>query len=1027
MQSKIAEDLLRSLQEPQGRHRPLPFWSWNDKLDPAELRRQIRLMKKSGVGGFFMHARSGLKTEYLSDEWFGCVEAGLDEGTRTGLAPWVYDEEGWPSGFAGGKVTGKGDWTYARGLQMRRLDRPEDAVGGPDSLGVFACTPDDGEAVPLARADADTAYASYVEIYQSCSPFYIDVMNEAVVKDFIEETHDRYAARYPTGEQGLQGFFTDEPRFSEGPIPWSRLLPEEFRRRYGYDLLPLLPALYLPCRGFRKVRYDFWALANDLFVNAYMKQIGDWCTRHDCKLTGHMMMEESLYSQMTGTGGGMPFYEFMHQPGVDSLRREVSDPRIPKQVGSVAEQLGKPTVLSESYAMCGWDLNFEEMRWIAGWQFVNGVNLICQHLQAYSLQGSRKRDYPPSLFYQQTWFGEYRRFNDYIARLGQLLGEHKKHIDLLLLHPMHSGWVSYDGSNCPEIQELDRGFVHASELLSGSHIDYHLGDEVIMLRHGRILEDGALQIGAYTYRAIALPDCLTLDRSTLAFLQEFTAKGNLLIRLGRWPDLCEGEPSEEVRQLERSSVFAGSPEELHRLLDGLTTAPVRILEQGAECTAIHCCQVAVEGGTALYLVNMDRDRDHEVELLLPADMRADLLDLCEMDARRLTAAPKDGRTAVPLHLNRMESTVILYAPCGDCAYTAPAAQVLPLSVPEWKIAAMDKNALTLDRCEYAIDDGEWQPAKPVIHLMQDLLDLRRPCRVRQRFRFDLRCDPRQLSSLEFVLEQPEKFRISINGTDLSPEKAGSVFDAARHYKDVSLCRTDILPFVRQGENVVELSTLFRQSPHIYEVLYGQNVYETELNKLTYDIELESVYLVGDFGVYSASEYTPGPRNSLTTAGPFFLDLPPVRLQAGDFTRQGLTFFSGTLTLEQQIRLPRGEGRLLLDLGHPRAPLVQVRVDDGPVRTLLWPPFRLDVTPFGDGEMHRITVTLYSSNRNLFGPHHHIKQESYSVGPLSFTGKFSWAERESEAVPITPELRKQNFWQDDYSFVTFGLPEPPAAP
>ena len=92
------------------------------------------------------------------------------------------------------------------------------------------------------------------------------------------------------------------------------------------------------------MRHDFWALVNELFVHAYMEQIFNWCEAHHCRLTGHMMMEESLYSQMTGTGGVMPFYEYMHQPGVDSLRRAINDPRIPQaggQRGRAARQASR--------------------------------------------------------------------------------------------------------------------------------------------------------------------------------------------------------------------------------------------------------------------------------------------------------------------------------------------------------------------------------------------------------------------------------------------------------------------------------------------------------------------------------------------------------------------------------------------------------------------------------------------------------------------------------------------------------------
>ena len=85
-------------------YRPIPFWSWNDKLEPGELRRQIGAMQNAGMGGFFMHARGGLETEYLSEEWFRAVEASVDEGKKRGMQAWYYDENGWPSGFAGGRL-----------------------------------------------------------------------------------------------------------------------------------------------------------------------------------------------------------------------------------------------------------------------------------------------------------------------------------------------------------------------------------------------------------------------------------------------------------------------------------------------------------------------------------------------------------------------------------------------------------------------------------------------------------------------------------------------------------------------------------------------------------------------------------------------------------------------------------------------------------------------------------------------------------------------------------------------------------
>ena len=62
-----------------------------------ELFRQIGVLKDMGMGGYFMHSRTGLATEYLGDEWFRLINACADEGARLGLEAWLYDEDRWPS------------------------------------------------------------------------------------------------------------------------------------------------------------------------------------------------------------------------------------------------------------------------------------------------------------------------------------------------------------------------------------------------------------------------------------------------------------------------------------------------------------------------------------------------------------------------------------------------------------------------------------------------------------------------------------------------------------------------------------------------------------------------------------------------------------------------------------------------------------------------------------------------------------------------------------------------------------------
>ncbi|MBW7937554.1 MAG: hypothetical protein H3C63_01535, partial [Candidatus Omnitrophica bacterium] len=92
-------------QNPTREYRGKPFWSWNGKLEPEELRRQLHIFKKMGMGGAFLHSRVGLATPYLGREWFDCIRASIDECRELGLEAWLYDEDRWPSGSAGGLVT----------------------------------------------------------------------------------------------------------------------------------------------------------------------------------------------------------------------------------------------------------------------------------------------------------------------------------------------------------------------------------------------------------------------------------------------------------------------------------------------------------------------------------------------------------------------------------------------------------------------------------------------------------------------------------------------------------------------------------------------------------------------------------------------------------------------------------------------------------------------------------------------------------------------------------------------------------
>lgn len=385
--SSAWSQVLEEIRQDAPAHASIPFWSWNDLLEKPHLQRQMEDMKKLGMRGFFMHARGGLETEYLSRDWFDAIRFCVEKGAELGLEAWAYDENGWPSGFAGGALL-QDPANHACYLVLEeQTDFPEAAE---DLLGVYLRQGD-----CVRRVTEPGEAGPYLLIRRRREASYVDVMDARVAEQFICHTHVRYAREL--GEDfgtRMPGFFTDEPQYYRYGTPWSDTFPEAFRAKYGYDVKAQLPALFLELPGCEKFRYDYYLLCHESFYSNFMEPIWRWCDDHGIRLTGHGIEEWTLAGQMMCCGGVMPFYLYQHIPGIDYLRRAVRDVSGARQLGSVCAQTGKKVALSEMFACCGWDVSPRELKRIADLQFAGGVNLICEHLYAYSERGQRKYDYP---------------------------------------------------------------------------------------------------------------------------------------------------------------------------------------------------------------------------------------------------------------------------------------------------------------------------------------------------------------------------------------------------------------------------------------------------------------------------------------------------------------------------------------------------------------------------------------------------------------------------------------------------------
>jgi hypothetical protein len=984
-------DTLQLFQDPPKSYREAPFWSWNDDLDLEELVRQIGLMDDAGWGGFFMHSRVGLRTPYMGKQWMACIRACVDAARERGMDAWLYDEDKWPSGFAGGLSVAANPDYRGQCLVCHVTNRPALLA---ERVATFAAREIEGQLVdihpddtPALTDDADRV----IQFYPQTMPLgnawfngfaYLDVLNADAVQTFLKSTHEAYA-RVVGDEFGkaVPGIFTDEPQFrlprDQLALPWTNGFLDIFQASCGYDLLPHLPALFFDTGEFHGVRYDYWRTIVDLYVKSYSRQIFDWCELHGLAYTGHYMAEDTLPYQVEWIGAAMPHYPAMHIPGIDKLGRHINGRAgtvlTVKQLDSIVCQTGKPRALCENYGCGGQDFAHAGRKWIGDWAYVLGVTLNNPHLSLYSMRGERKRDYPQNLFYQQPWWPENRLIADYFARLSYILSQGRRVVDILVIHPIGSAWTLYRPGATRVVVQLDRALDDLLMALMQNQRDFHLGDEMSMApgapceAHVVVDEDGArLDVGRMSYRVVIVPPGVTLAENTVRLLRQFAAAGGPVLALEPVPTLVAGRSVDGPVLPETSQTV--TLDELPDELDDLLPFDVRV--SGRPAVWAHHRRIGEMD--CYFLANIDCEGGGVATVELRGTGRLEEWNPVTGHVRQLSCWQQDGITHVTLDFPPVGSHLLVLHPrqAPILLRQAPERLVSQFAFSDrWGLSLDGPNALTLDAAQVRLDDDWSDP----VHIL-DAHGVAAQAGVGSPFalRFTFGADVRPTGPVYLVLESPERFDVSVNGRSVASADAG-------WWTDISFRKLDVSAAVQAGRNEVVLDGTFAR-----------------------DTELESVYLIGDFGVVGRwlreenrcngqvfHRYAP---DFHVTALP---DIVEAQQEVGDpavdLTAQGLAFFAGRARLGQAIVIPPLEGRCVLELDGLRAAIANVYVNGQQMGAVAWPPHRVDVTESVRPGENVIEVELVSTLRNLLGPHHLNGGDLIWTSPKDFRDKSRWTE------------------------------------
>lgn len=468
-------DWRKTLIEPPNALTQVPFWFWNDDLNPDEIKRQMADFRDHGVYGFVIHARMGIPKNqfYMGPHWLACVKAAVEEAERTGMVVHLYDEGMYPSGSAHGQVVQSNPAFAARGLACRltTITGPakKQTAAEPDARFVAAVAakavnkgqPYDPATFRLhENADPIELPAGQWHLFtfldvpsrgvirgvhqgeednQPGAPPAADLLNPPAIAKFIELTHDvYYRLLKPHFGKTVQAIFTDEPsllgRRSRGNLrPWTTGFAADFQAQKGYDIRPLLPALWFDIGPKTlQIRTDHSRAIAERLDQTYYKPLSDWAATHNVALTGHP----------SGSDESRPLRQFQW-PGQDIVWRWVvpNDKSMLEGAHSTVAKCASSVARHDRRARCGnemlgayqWQLTFDEVKWLTDWLMVRGTDLLWPHAFYYSVRDFRIHERPPDVGPNNLWWPHYKPYADYTRRLSWILTDADHVCDVAVL------------------------------------------------------------------------------------------------------------------------------------------------------------------------------------------------------------------------------------------------------------------------------------------------------------------------------------------------------------------------------------------------------------------------------------------------------------------------------------------------------------------------------------------------------------------------------------------------------------------
>ena len=957
--------------KPPTEYSSAPLWVWNDLLTEEQIVSSLRDLAAQQVKQVFVHPRPGLMTPYLSDDWFRLWKVAVQEAEKLDMNVWIYDENSYPSGFAGGWVPRLMPESRGRGLVLREESQPPKAA--PELLAAYNIQNGKvqnitdnvrkGESLPSGTYWSATVVRAKDSPWNAGGP-YVDLLYPGVTEKFIEVTLEPY--RRHLGDQfgkRIPGSFTDEPELQPaGGLPWTDGLPDLFQKRWGYSLTDNLVSLKMQVGDWRKVRHNYYQLLSELFIERWAKPYYEYCKKYNLEFTGHYWEHE--WPNCAIVPDNMAMYAWHQRPAIDILMNQYQENthaqfgnvRSMRELSSVANQLGLPRTLCEAYGAGGWDLRFEDMKRIGDWLYVLGVNTMDQHLTYITLRGARKRDHPQSFSYHEPWWPLYHYSASYFERLSAAICQGQQINRILVLEPTTSAWMhNQGGGKSSELEQLGQSFFNLLMDLERNQVEYDLGCEDIMSRHGRVDSDNnkrktaQLVVGKRAYEIVVLPPATeNLNASTVALLEKFLRQGGHVLSCGNEPPFVDGNSSNQILPLTRMAGWKKitSQNLCSELTSRLTPDGFAIKTQADNRGNLFHHRRQWADGQLLFLVNTSMDKPSEGTV--ESSLRG--VEIWDLNSGTTSVYPFTNRKSgieFNFRLPPSGSMLLLLTQKKLRSQNITGQQVVeiePVKAPA--VERKESNVLVLDFVDalaknqslkkaYFYQANQWifrqngmarNPWDSSVQYQDEFLKMKfgSDTGFEATYRFSIQGSVP--ASLAIVLERPDLYSITCNGKKIIPKPGAWWLDKA-------FGCLDLAGIAREGENEVTI----KATP--FSIFH----------------ELESAYLIGDFYVKS------------TDAGFAITASQPLKL--GPWNEQGHPFYSAGVRYRHEFNTTKKEGSYFVSLPSWYGSVAEVVVNGKPAGHIGSPPWECDVTSSIKPGMNTVEVLVIGTLKNTLGPHH----------------------------------------------------------